>query len=234
MIKENIAVDILDAFARTFVYRTTFSKSPMLGAIGGTAFATAKAVSILTLPIFEKIPHIGRVLHQFTRGFIIRTIFTRSMQSGLVLGLTYAAVDGISTIFVKFVNHSQILEKTGLDKIAKTYGSDIYNAFWSELNNHLVLGLVQGSVAAVAKGVSLIFQKIIIDFKPLQRVGLEPFLTGFSDNYGLETGGVFIKAFVMGTILSANPILGVTNGILSVTAFHVYALYESKSKEFRS
>jgi len=212
MSKENFGLDIVDAFAGPFIYRTVFTKSCHMGLIGGTAYGITKAVSIATQPIFDKIPYIGEVAHQFTRGVIIRTIYTGNLQSGLVLGVTYAVVEGASTLFKK------IIDKTRLkDTLPTGWGSEIYGAFWSELNNTFAAGIQEGAVHAVAKTVSLIFKKAITDANP-------------SNTYGLESAGVFVKGFVATTILTANPVLGATNGVLSLTAFHIHALYMSHTR----
>ena len=232
-------LDVADAFARSFIYLgTTFTQSPALGMIGAAAFASAKVVSLVTRPLFDKMPYIGDAAHQFTRGFIIRTIFTRNIHSGLVLGATYAVVEAISDLSKKIILQSKILEKTPLkgyvDQIPKEWPSDIFNAFFSELNKPSVnIGLIDGTVHAFSKTIALLFQKIIVDVQPLQKIGLNPYLNGFSDNYGLESAGVFVKGFIAGTILSINPTAGLLNGILALTAFHVHALYAAKSKEFR-
>ncbi len=212
MSKENFGLDIVDAFARSFIYRTVFTKSPQMGLIGGSAYGITKAVSIVTQPIFDKMPYIGEVTHQFTRGVIIRTIYTGNLQSGLVLGATYAFVTGASTIF------KNIMDQTSLkNAMPDGWGSEIYGAFWSELNNTFAIGIQEGAAHAVAKTVSLIFKKAITDTNP-------------SDIYGLESAGVFVKGFVATTLLTANPVLGATNGALSLTAFHIHALYISHTR----
>jgi hypothetical protein len=237
------ALDVGDAFMRGLINRGINSQSLVLGAIGGAAFATAKCVSIVAEPILKNIPYVGEFAHQFTRGVIIRGIFTQNGNLALFGGAIFVVAEGVNVVFRKIIPQSKILEKTGLDyyynQIPKEWSNDIFNTFHmdfivrSGIKESMFIGLKEGVVGGAARATALIIKKIIIDTKPIHALGLGNYVKELPENLGIASLEVFIKGTIKATVYTGNPLVGLTNGIVEIIAFQTLSLYEAQSNKLR-
>ena len=163
-------LDVCDAFMKPFINRGLNTQSFSLGAIGGMAFGAATCVSIIVRPIIAQVPE-AEFIHQFTRGVIVRAIFTSNKDAALFGGSIYVVAEALNIIFRKIIPESGVLKTLHLEflynQIPQEWPAQVFATFHidfivrSGIRGNMLFGFQDALVGGAARGAALIIKKFI-------------------------------------------------------------------------